>query len=283
MKKEFFKYNSLYESRVIDVYPTQFGWQYWKTSNNKNIIKDFYALHIILDGKGTFKEHGTSHDLKQGQAFLVRPGQLVSYSVDPSEPWEYIWIGFNGSDVEKLFEQEGIGGNQTVFNLKKIEVFKKILSPLFFKNGSEFFEWQENNLQLQSFCFACLNEFFKQVEKNELEKKNKSVFDEICKYVLLNCDTVLVNTLCEKFAMSRANLFKIFKKKMDISPQQYIMKCKMERARKLIVETDLPFKVIAHSLGYSEYERFSKVYKKYFNLSPSSFRSSHSSSKEINK
>ena len=34
--------------------------------------------------------------MEAGQAFLILPGELTTYTADSADPWHYCWIGFDG-------------------------------------------------------------------------------------------------------------------------------------------------------------------------------------------
>ena len=37
--------------------------------------------------------------------FFARPSQLIRYTADEQQPWEYSWVGFNGACAHKLAAQ----------------------------------------------------------------------------------------------------------------------------------------------------------------------------------
>src|SRR5690606_14208328 len=65
-------------------------------------VYDFYLMHLILSGRGTFTYNGTRRELSAGDTFLIRPEELVSYESDQGEPWRYRWIAFAGARADSL-------------------------------------------------------------------------------------------------------------------------------------------------------------------------------------
>ena len=61
---------------------------------------------------------------------------------------------------------------------------------------------------------------------------------------------------------------------MKVSPQEFLMNFRMERARGLLRYTDRPVGEIAEEVGYADSMSFSKAFKKRFHLTPSEFRNS---------
>jgi LacI family transcriptional regulator len=51
-----------------------------------------------------------------------------------------------------------------------------------------------------------------------------------------------------------------------------IVCCRLERTRRLLRETDLPLKTVAHAAGFSSAERMSKVFRQAEGISPAEYR-----------
>lgn len=52
----------------------------------------------------------------------------------------------------------------------------------------------------------------------------------------------------------------------------YLTSIRMEKARKLLVSTDLPIAEVAERAGYGDYRVFTKVFKKSEGITPSQYR-----------
>ena len=67
--------------------------------------RDHYLIHLITSGKGTYILNGKAYELGSGDIFLAKPNQLISYTADRKDPWEYHWVGFNGACANRLVQQ----------------------------------------------------------------------------------------------------------------------------------------------------------------------------------
>lgn len=77
-------------------------------------VYDYYLIHYILQGKGTFVTEGISYPLRRGDSFIIQPEQLVSYQSDESAPWKYVWVAFKGDGCEKLLKEAEIDSSPVI-------------------------------------------------------------------------------------------------------------------------------------------------------------------------
>ncbi|WP_423236560.1 AraC family ligand binding domain-containing protein [Clostridium magnum] len=47
----------------------------------------------------------TKYHLKKGQGFLIEPDVLTFYQSHSTNPWEYVWVGFSGSDAKQILKK----------------------------------------------------------------------------------------------------------------------------------------------------------------------------------
>jgi len=80
----------------------------------------------------------------------------------------------------------------------------------------------------------------------------------------------LASTVC----MSEYHFFRTFRQAIGVSPNQYRIKVKIEKARQLILNTKMPLHEIAFATGFTDVQNLSKIFKKYFSVPPGKYRSS---------
>lgn len=86
-------------------------------------------------------------------------------------------------------------------------------------------------------------------------------------------DDISLSDLADAFYLSKEHLSRLFKKETGQNLFSYIMDLKLGEAKRLLTETDRTLDDIAFSLGFSNGNYFSKVFKKNVGVSPSSYRS----------
>lgn len=78
--------------------------------------------------------------------------------------------------------------------------------------------------------------------------------------------------LADTVAMSYDNFRRRFKNQLGISPHQYLLQVKIDRAKELLLFTDSEVKDIAQQVGFPDPYYFSKVFKDKTGVSPLRFR-----------
>ena len=87
-----------------------------------------------------------------------------------------------------------------------------------------------------------------------------------------NYATARISDVAGYIGIHRSYLTSIFKKKLGISPQEYLLQCRMKHSNRLLLETDLPVQEISREVGYDNPLTFSKVFKRFYGVSPRRFR-----------
>ena len=107
------------------------------------------------------------------------------------------------------------------------------------------------------------------------EKTDKDAFNRVVAYIDNNLiDMPNLKTICHTTGFSCTYLEQVFKSKTGRSVMEYCKITKLERAKELMREGDYTFTQIASVLNYSSIHYFSKIFKKYFGMTPTEYSSS---------
>ncbi len=105
---------------------------------------------------------------------------------------------------------------------------------------------------------------------------NNPIDAQIDKYIYDNLTSPLsVSHLCSKFHLSHSEIYNICKDYFNCTPAEYVKKCRLTRACKLLTTTNLSVKRIAIQCGIPDYNYFSKIFKSAFGLSPTKYKKCH--------
>lgn len=101
---------------------------------------------------------------------------------------------------------------------------------------------------------------------SRLAEKAKRFIDE--KYA----DNLTLEKIAGEIFVSKDYLNHLFKKNYKISPIQYLIGVRIDRAKKLLCLADKPIGEIAAEVGFSTPVYFSEMFRKYQGMSPREFR-----------
>lgn len=83
---------------------------------------------------------------------------------------------------------------------------------------------------------------------------------------------VNVNRLADKIGIHRSTLSRLFKEKMLISPGEYLVRFRVQRALSLLRESDRPVSEVAAMVGIPEPGYFCQTIRRTIGMSPSNYR-----------
>lgn len=108
------------------------------------------------------------------------------------------------------------------------------------------------------------------------EKKSEQIppsIKRIAKYISENTNLPLsLSEISDKYSLSKQYIMRSFKKYFGMSVTHYINRAKLERALILLRDTDMSVNEISDSLAYSQSSYFCRIFKDFFELTPSEYR-----------
>lgn len=81
-----------------------------------------------------------------------------------------------------------------------------------------------------------------------------------------------IGQISDRIAISQRQLDRIFKQHTNTSPVRYYLDIRLDRARSLITQTELPILDVAIACGFTSNAHFSRAYKERFEITPSQDR-----------
>ena len=86
--------------------------------------------------------------------------------------------------------------------------------------------------------------------------------------------TIDYDAVARELGMSVRSLRRNFRRRLGVSPHQYVIAQRMRVARQRLLETDVPIKEIARELGYADVFYFGRQFKQQTGVAPAAFRRS---------
>ena len=227
-------------------------------------IRDGFLLHFIIKGKGRLQtEHG-DYLLDAGDGFFITPGEVTTYSADPDDPWEYLWVGVGANkENEAALRRHGLENGVHCFVYRDkdevIPYLKKMTADTTLYNYDQALG-----------AFYLLLSTVTPLTQSAVAKGDHYL--QMCYDYMENAysDQLTVESLAEHLNVSRSYLYRIFKAGLGISPQRAILNYRLEKAAMLVEKGGISLTEIALSCGFCDLSHFSKAYKERYHYRPKS-------------
>ena len=220
-------------------------------------VRTHWLLHYVVYGCGIFVRDDVSYEVKPGDIFVIPPYEETYYEADKKNPWRYIWIGFTtDEDVPEQLQKPvvhcpGAGA-----------VFEDMLRCEMLENGKSAFLtakiWEMISVLLEG-------------GEPEVDYIKKALNYMKAEYV----HGITVQQVAERLNMNRSYFSELFKERMGVSPQQYLIRLRMERAAELLTVYGESPTTAAVSVGYPDIYHFSKMFKQHFGVSPRNYQKAY--------
>ncbi len=230
-------------------------------------VRDIYALHYIVSGKGYVETGNSKYELKAGESFIIFPQTEVHYYPDINDPWEYIWIDFNGDEALRLLSMTCLSRENPIAPEFPVDLHK--MFKVVDNDNSMPFERERSNARLR-----LLLSYYMEYYPKDADISKKDYVVSVLNYIENNYwkTTLTVADIVKEVKIERTYLYRLFKQGTGMSILNYLTSFRIKCACGLLKSSELTIKSVAYSVGYEDQMYFSKVFKKYTDCSPSEYR-----------
>ena len=224
-----------------------------------------------LEGRGEYQFRDTHCAIGPGEGFLVPPGEVVSIRADQKEPWKLIWVGFTGCRAAEYLGRCGLGKENRAFRCDVPEQLERCVQEMvrceMLGRGHEFLLLGE----LYRFLGWIARSFEGQGRRSR--EAGTEYVERAADYIRSHFqEDLTVSKLALYVGLNRSYLTTVFQNTLHVSPQQFLMRFRMERASQLLLEGTLSVGEVARSCGYPDPLTFSKAFKRTLGVTPSQYQ-----------
>lgn len=168
---------------------------------------------------------------------------------------------------------------------EKLLVFEKLrvkYAKLFW--GYQQKPQEDRLIMLGRLCelFSCLKEFEESAEASARRSGENEWLGKVLQYLGEHYQEELsLKRVSEEFFLSEAHLSREFKRRTGVGFAEYLRKIRIQKAQKLLAETNLTITTIAMECGFSHSSTFIDIFKKEVGKTPHNYRSTLVDEKEV--
>jgi AraC-like DNA-binding protein len=239
-------------------------------------VVDYYLLHHVISGKGTFRTGEFEAELAAGDSFLIHPSHLFHYVSDEEDPWRYRWVAFAGTLSDSLIAEAGLGPSHPVVHSggdKSPGERCRSIYEAFRGRGSSASLTATGHLHL---LFASLHEAaaYRTISALRPDSHSEELVRQVVGYLSTQyAEPVTIEGMAETLGYNRAYLSRLFKQQTSLSPVTFLTKLRVDHGRRLLRERpELTIEQIASSVGFQDALYFSKQFRRWYGQSPTDYR-----------
>ncbi len=239
-----------------------------------------FQLILLTEGHGQFDSEATGLvEFEENTLLVLFPGVWHRYRPRPSCGWRERWISIHGEFTHRLQEQRLLRPDQPNLPLEDpsvtIAVFDRLLERLHDSPTRHSPRLCVDALELLAIAVEQTGESqsSQAAESSCSELVNDKLVCQALDIIWTHSDRPLsVDQLAARLPTTRRTLERRFNAALGHTVLDEINHCRLSRAQRLLVDTNLPVKAIAFLAGFGDPERMRRLMVKQEGCSPSEYR-----------
>ncbi len=257
----------------------------WSMEPNRH---EFYEMVYIKKGNAVFEISGYPAEIGPNDIIIIKPNQFHKFIVKSLSGCEFIVLNFKFvskfdlqfSGVSLEYFLDFVSGKESGAFIKlKVSQKNEIINIL-----NKILKEKENpdigsellNYMLVMELFVLISRALKMEWENSIKNKSsklKELIQVSVSYINNNYEReISLKDIAQYVFLSTGYFTRAFKEEMGISPINYLLKTRIERAKELLKDSNQRISDIALGVGFSNQQRFNDIFKKYVKMTPLQYR-----------
>lgn len=241
----------------------------WKM---ESYLPEYNKLYFICEGSGWVETDGKSFFPKPNELVFIPAGKSHAFSYVNKDYYKKYWCHFIATIGEK-----NIFDIIDVPNIIKVEENRDYMCDLFKQLVMYYHEESlDAILKAKATLLHILAFFIEKTNAKELnvyESRSVERLQQLLTYIDRHLDKQITVEQLAGIVHLQVNYFiKFFKTHLGTTPMSYVKHQRMEKAKRLLLDTKMAISQVANQVGYKDISHFSKQFKVYTSMTPSSFR-----------
>ncbi|WMJ22835.1 helix-turn-helix transcriptional regulator [Paludicola sp. MB14-C6] len=240
----------------MEIYDQGYGIQQANWIVNETKAAGFSRIYYLKSGDVFYQDKTMSQKLVCGKLYIFPSYSSYKITHNPKNPIYCFWVHIDlfPSIIKTLIEVD-VDENAILFHM--LEAMKLCV----YDNNKEYHYFHTLVKAFIEYCY-----------QNKIISKTEDQFSNIISYIRSNYSKpITIDEISNHFNYTPEHLIRIFQSKLNITPYQYILHCRMNEASKLLMQ-NVSVKEIAQCVGYRDSKTFSHAFRMKFGVPPTKFK-----------
>lgn len=231
---------------------------------------DSFLIAAVVSGFGELVIGDDTYPLIKGACFFVDCRLPHYYRSHEAEPWELLWVHFNGSTSQQYYDYF-TSQSKAVFHPRYFDKVVSAITEMMDINEKKLPDAEiiTSKLIVELLTIALTVNNNEQQSDSALKQKLLSVHNYIDEHF---AEDISLEMLSSRFYISKYYLTREYKRIYGKTIFQHLITARINCGKKLLRFTDKSVEEIAHLCGFNDQSYFARQFKKSENLTCFSYR-----------
>jgi AraC-like DNA-binding protein len=243
-----------------------------------------YQVIYITGGEGLFESAPTGgKNILPGTVIFLFPGVWHRYRPQAETGWQEYWVSFNGEVMDRLVEQKFFSPDQAVIATGLQDVILAPYQSLLGRLRGEqtgfphliAADTQEILAAVSAAAECEPAELIAQGPQDVVAVKDRMVAETMRLIWEQSQGPMTVDHLSRQLPITRRSLERRFRAAVGHGIHDEIVRCRLERAKRLLLGTDLSLKEVASAAGFISADNLGRTFRRAEGTTPLKYRRRH--------
>lgn len=249
-----------------------------KMPTEEHFHRECMEFSVIVKGNQTFLVGNEEFSLTGGDVFVTMASEPHRSGSTCQETCEQLWFQLDLSDSDGFLQLAPPWDRQMIEKLKdwksrRVYMSKESIYRL--RRGFHYLDSAEpDDLEKRFTGYGIFMEFLGELLLAQNNKKKTSGdMQKVLAYIDAHLgEKVDLNEAAATAGYSASWMKNNFRDQVGMPPREYVNKRKIEKAKRLLAQTEMPVTEISECLGFSGSNYFSVLFRQFAGCSPSEYR-----------
>lgn len=231
-----------------------------------------YLFFVVHSGSGTLIYDGNTYTVKAGECVFIDCHKPYAQT-SGDDLWELSWVHFFGPNMAGIYSKYLERGGLPVFASKKLSAYKELVETIYAAaNSNSYVRDMELNYMLSELLMYLMEDSW-HVQKQQMATGKSLNVQQLKEYLDAHyTEHISLDNLAKRFYVSKFYMLRLFKEQFGTTVNDYILQCRINKAKQLLRFTDMTTEAIGDEVGLGGGNYLARMFKKVEGVSPSEFR-----------